>query len=184
MAQRRPKSESTETQSYQCGLALAGIEAATIARKRVVDPESAKPPDKADTSTRSASSSKRPVPTPRSRSKSHSGSKPIPRVANSESAAGGRSSLPRLDCAPAHIRRSPQQGTVGASKGPPPPVAPKPGTPHRHLTQLPQDKNVDGDSRRSTLPQNWKPAGCHASFTTVKSEDESLHGGKRIHCSN
>lgn len=176
MAQRRPKAESSERTTLQRGLALAGNEAAAIARYREVHHESAKrgptnTPEKADKPT------KPPVPTPR---KFQSGSNPklILRVANSES--GGSSSLSGSDCAlfthihPESSQSEAPQQTVTV-KQPPPPVAPKP---HRQLKQSPQYENVGWDSRRSTLPQNWKPV---TSLTTAKSEDESFHRGKKIH---
>lgn len=171
MAQRKELLPERPTHK-QYGLALAGIEAAAIARSRVVHPESGNPnptntQEKANTSTQSAVSSKRPVPAPRKRLNTHDQSKsttlkPIPRVANSDQIAVSSSLSSGLDCEP-----SPQR-TVR----PPPPVAPKP------YRQLKQCENVGVNSKRNTLPQNWKPVSFMA---TDKREDECHHGGKRIY---
>ena len=161
MAQRRSKSESLERAIHQQhGLVLAGIQAAELARKRMAHPESVKPsPTSAPEKTADKPSTKGPIPAPRSRSKTLSGPITLKPTASFDSA--GSSSLSSAS----------SQRTV-ASKGTPPPVAKKP---RRLLKQLP---SVGVDSRRMTLPQNWKLVGCQA---TDKREEECLHpGGKRI----
>ena len=169
MAQKRLKSETMEG-DHKYGLAKVGIEAAALARKKTFPSESAdfsktstnipeedtKVPDSA---TPSVAALRRKL-----QSQSDSARKEVPKT------------LPRIKSAEFSNLLGQNFRVSVAQKQPPPPVAPKPIS-LRQLKQSPVDTKENGNSRRNTLPQNWKSkGGCQPSdSTTDKNEDVNPH---------